>query len=183
MGPGSRPTIIPSGHLSSPPHNYNIMATMSFPPPVFTPGSLEASRAPIVAQFGSGVEGGFTLVSSSSGRRWHMIKADRDCQFGRIFLAVEVVYFPSSESWQFQGRGSFAIKVSDLPQKHFTANQSWLLDSSDNRDASTWILAEDPDRTFVRSALLCFSERHQKKKQNFNSARHLCSSRRHLFPS
>lgn len=93
---------------------------MSFPPPVFTPGSLEASRAPIVAQFGSGVEGGFTLVSSSSGRRWHMIKADRDCQFGRIFLAVEVVYFPSSESWQFQGRGSFAIKVSDLPQKHFS---------------------------------------------------------------
>jgi len=106
------PTISP-GHVGSP-LSYYRMATMSFPPPVFTPGSLEASPTPIVAQFGSSVEGGFTIVSGSSGRRWHVIKADRTCQFGHVFLAVEVVYSLSAGSFQFQGRGSFAIKVSDL---------------------------------------------------------------------
>ena len=96
---------------------------MSFPPPVFTPGSLEASPTPIVAQFGSSVEGGFTIVSGSSGRRWHLIKATETCQSGHVFTAVEVVYSPSAGSCQFQGRGSFAIKVSHLSQ-YFIVNQS-----------------------------------------------------------
>ena len=59
---------------------------------------------------------GFTLVSNVTQRAWKAVKPLRECQFGEVFLAVEVIYASSGRGW---GRASsspkyFAIKVREL---------------------------------------------------------------------
>ncbi|CAN0401841.1 unnamed protein product, partial [Ascophyllum nodosum] len=55
---------------------------------------------------------GFTLVSNATQRAWEAVKPLRECQFGQVFLAVEVIHTSSGRGW---GRASsspkyFAIK-------------------------------------------------------------------------
>ena len=59
---------------------------------------------------------GFTLVSNATQRAWEAVKPLRECQFGQVFLAVEVIHTSSGRGW---GRASsspkyFAIKVREL---------------------------------------------------------------------
>lgn len=98
----------PYNHIRSSKHSTRLRgaATMSFPhhQPELKDGYLYNSPTQVLARFGACDGGGFTLVSGANERRWHVIKAEQDCHFGQVLLAVEL-------SSQYQGCGSFAIKV------------------------------------------------------------------------
>lgn len=72
---------------------------LNFPPPRFAAGRKIKSYA----------GDGFTLVSHVTNRSWKTIKSLRECQFGEVFLAVEVTR-ASNAGW---GR------VSTTPAKYF----------------------------------------------------------------
>lgn len=90
---------------------------LTFPPPNITPG-----RRTLLRRSGTGGEGGqgegavFTLDSVASGRRFAAVKSMRDCQFGEVWQAVEMVSVMtaggSSEWVPAAGTRYFAIKVS-----------------------------------------------------------------------
>lgn len=84
---------------------------LNFPPPRFAAGRKIRSFA----------GDGFTLVSHVTNRSWKAVKSLRECQFGEVFLAIEVTR-PSNAGW---GRVStpptkyFAIKVGARNSSHF----------------------------------------------------------------
>ena len=59
---------------------------------------------------------GFTLVSNATQRAWEAVKPLRECQFGQVFLAVEVIHTSSGRGWERASSSPkyFAIKVREL---------------------------------------------------------------------
>lgn len=104
----------------------SIMATTNFPLVVPVPGQRQTPSQPAIqARFRPGNGGGFTLVSTSSGKHWHVINEERPCHYGRILHAVRVVIgtSPTTGALVIQDRGYFAIKVCAHQQaKGFCSN-------------------------------------------------------------
>ena len=99
------PSIIESGGCTS--SGGGAICPLDFPSPRFAACRKIKS---------SSKRAGFTLVSNATQRAWEAVKPLRECQFGEVFLAVEVVYASSGRGW---GRASsspkyFAIKVREL---------------------------------------------------------------------